>query len=186
MSDQPSAPLDDAEPDPDDLNVARLAYEMPRDEYHQIEQYRDRALAQLTTTRVIAGAMATLFGGAIFIAGEPLGSVLQRPEVSASVGATIALLALTLIASVGPYLLLHWQDGPSRANFLAAEADTAYPDLLWEIGDQFATASERNRRTLAKLELAVNLATILALLSSLALLLAAVLAVLAVQQAAAG
>ena len=193
MPDQ-QEPDDQREPDEaelfdderDALEIARLAYEGPRDDHARQEARRDHLLGHLATTRTVAGAMATLFAGAIVIAGEPLSPALAQTDVRIAAAITAALLAATLSISVVPYFWPEWDEPPSRDEFLLAEARMGYVALLWWLGDQTDRVVENNARSLKRLRRVVNAATVLATLSALALLLGGALAVLAVRQCACG
>lgn len=183
MPDQ-QEPDDQREPDEaelfdderDALEIARLAYEGPRDDYARQEARRDHLLGHLATTRTVAGAMATLFAGAIVIAGEPLSPALAQADVRIAVMITGVFLALTLIVSVIPYIWPPWHEPPSRRDFLAAEQALDLVALLWWMGDQTAQAVDDNAASLKIVSALVNASTALATLSALSLLAAVALA----------
>lgn len=161
------------------LELARLAYELPRRDYERLEGRRDRFLGQLATTRTVTGAMATLFAGAIVIAGEPLSPALARTDVGISLAFTAAFLAL--ISSVIPYYRPRWKHPLTSGDLLADEPGLGYSVLFWRLGQSTAAAVQQNAGAIVKLEAAANFAAALATLSALGLVASATLAVLALQ-----
>lgn len=172
---------DDEGGEPYGLELARLAYELPRRDYERLEGRRDRFLGQLATTRTVTGAMATLFAGAIVIAGEPLSPALARTDVGISLAFTAAFLALALISSVVPYYWPRWKDLPTVDDVLADDPNLPYSMQFLRLGDLITEAVRENARAVAKLEATVNFAAALATLSALGLLASAAMAVLALR-----
>ena len=172
---------DDEGGEPYGLELARLAYELPRRDYERLEGRRDRFLGQLATTRTVTGAMATLFAGAILIAGEPLSPALARTDVGISLAFTAAFLALALISSVVPYYWPRWKHPLTSGDLLADEPGLGYSVLFWRLGQSTAAAVQQNAGAIVKLEAAANFAAALATLSALGLVASATLAVLALR-----
>lgn len=167
--------------EPYGMEMARLAYELPRRDYERLEGRRDRFLGQLATTRTVTGAMATLFAGAIVIAGEPLSPALARTDVGISLAFTVALLALALISSIVPYYWPRWKHPLTSGDLLADEPGLGQAVLFWRLGQSTAAAVQQNAGAIVKLEAAANLAAALATLSALGLVASATLAVLALR-----
>lgn len=163
------------------MEMARLAYEMPRRDYERLEDRRDRFLGQLATTRTVTGAMATLFAGAIVIAGDPLSPALARTDVGIALAATGALLALALISSIVPYYWPRWKHPLTSGDLLADEPGLGHSVLFWRLGQSTAAAVQQNAGAIVKLEAAANFAAALATLSALGLVASATLAVLALR-----
>lgn len=177
MPDAPTDVDDDAISDAELLQIAQLALDEPRRAYERQQRDRDRLLGQLSTTRTVASAMATLFAGAIAIGGDPLGGAFARTDVRAVLAATAVLLTLTLVASVVPYFRPRWWDLPSRNETFDGESPQRYLDLIRRLGDLIDGVIAENERALRRLAMIVNAATVLAALSAVGLVAAAALAV---------
>lgn len=170
-------PQDDAD-EPRDLEIARLMYEMSRGDQDRLDGQRDRLLAQLSTTRTVTGAMATLFAGALVLANDPLGLTLTRTDVRVSLAITGALLALALIASVIPYYWPKWRDAPRLEQMTASSTTLPLPTLLWQLAERTAAATHENSATIVTLGKMVNASATLAAASGLGLLATAAIVVL--------
>lgn len=174
-------PQDDDADEPRDLEIARQIYEVSRGDSERLEVRRDRFLSQLSTTRTVAGAMATLFAGAIVIAGEPLSPALARADVRIALAVTVVLLALALISSVIPYFWPRWRTPPTVDDLGSAMPGLTPQLLFWLLAEEIDATVRVNSSGVAKLEAAVNLAAVLTTLSALGLLASAAMTVWAFQ-----
>lgn len=180
MNGAPGGPLsefDDPRELPDEeLRFAQRAWDDASREYREQQDRRDRALNQLSTTRTVSWAMATVLGGAVVIAGDPLGAALAVQGVQISLAATASMLAASILLSAIPSFWPRWVLPPGFGEFVQAEATMAYVPALWRMAEMASWATRRNAASVRRLDAVVSTASALSAVSALGLLLAAALA----------
>lgn len=179
---EPPPEFDDPHELPDeDLLFAQRAWDDASREYREQQDRRDRALNQLSTTRTVSWAMATVLGGAVVLAGDPLSTASSAAGVQICLGITAMLLATTIVLSVIPNFWPGWAEAPGHEDLVGMEVKLTYIAALWKMAELAATASQRNSKANSRLEQLVNTASAGSALSALGLVSAAILVVLALQ-----
>ena len=179
---EPPPELDDSGELPDEyLRFAQRAWEDALREYREQQGHRDRALNQLSTTRTVSWAMATVLGGAVVLAGDPLSDALSVQGVQISLAITAILLATTIVLAVIPSFWPVWAVAPGYEEMARVGVDLTYVAALWKMAELVAMASRRNSAAVVRLQHLVNAASAGSALSALGLVSAAILAGLALQ-----
>ena len=178
--------MSDAESTPDDLGdetlqFAQRAWDDAEREHRDHQNRRDRALNQLSTTRTVSWAMATVLGGAVVLAGDPLNDALSTLSVQISLAFTVAGLAAAILLSVLPNYWPHWQRLPGFERWSRLEAELSYAAALWSMAEAADSVNQDNVNALRRLENIVRVSSVLSALSALGLVSAAILAVLALR-----
>ena len=174
--------FDDPRELPDeDLRFAQRAWDDASREYREQQDRRDRALNQLSTTRTVSWAMATVLGGAVVLGGDPLNDALSVQGVQISLAITAILLAATIVLAVIPNFWPVWAVAPGYEELTRVGANLTYIAALWKMAELVAVASQRNSAAIMRLQHLVNAATAGSALSALGLVSAAILAALALQ-----
>lgn len=173
MSEEGTAP-DDLQDET--LQFAQRAWDDAEREHHDQQSRRDRALNQLSTTRTVSWAMATVIGGAVIIGGDPVEGALANLGVQISMAATVACLSAVIVLSVLPNYWPHWQRLPGFERWSQLEAALGYAPALWSMAETANTVNRGNLAALWRLENVVKIASVLSALSALGLLTGAVLA----------
>ena len=177
-------PDDGATPDDlgdETLQFAQRAWDDAEREHRDHQNRRDRALNQLSTTRTVSWAMATVLGGAVVLAGDPLNDVLSPLSVQISLAFTVAGLAATILLSVIPDFWPQWADLPGAEVTIGFDPELSYSRLLWWMSELASLSNQSNAVALTRMEKIVGVASVLSAVSALGLLSAAILAVLALR-----
>lgn len=179
---EPPPEFDDPHELPDeDLLFAQRAWDDASREYREQQDRRDRALNQLSTTRTVSWAMATVLGGAVVLAGGPLNDALSVQGVQISLAVTAILLAATIVLSAVPSFWPVWATAPGYEELARVGANLTYIAALWKTAELIAVASRRNSVAVVRLQHLVNTASAGSALSALGLVSAAILAALALR-----
>ena len=161
------------------LRVAQRSWDEASREHDDQRNRRDRALNQLSTTRTVSWAMATVLGGAVVLAASPLDGVLSSAGVQISLAITVAGLAAAIVVSVIADFWPPWTEPPGAGLRSRLELELGCAAALWNMAEAAASANERNAYALARLEHLVRAASLASALSALALLSASTSAALA-------
>lgn len=159
--------------------IARLVYEVPlqrRKEQREENRTLDNWLA---TTRTVSAAMVALFGVSLILAGDAANRALASGDVRASLITAAVLFISTFIASLVPYLTEDMVDSPQIPEFMDSARRFNAIALLWMLGEAIALATEDNEELLRRKGRWVNIATILATLTAIAIAVSAILAIVA-------
>ena len=163
------------------LQFAQRAWDDAEREHRDHQNRRDRALNQLSTTRTVSWAMATVLGGAVVLAGDQADGALADLGVQISLATTVACLAAAILLSVIPDFWPQWADLPGAEVAIGFDPDLSYSRLLWWMSELASLSNQRNAVAMARVEKLVGVASVLSAISALGLLSAAILAVLALR-----
>ena len=168
------------EPHDETLLFAQRAWNDASREHREQQGRRDRALNQLSTIRTVSWAMATVLGGAVVLAGDPLSAAFEVLGVQISLAITMIALTATIAISVVPNFWPRWADPPGFEDWARAETMLTYIAALWRMAELAAVANRRNAGGVMRLEYLVRSASVLSAISAVGLLSAATLAISAV------
>ena len=165
------------EPQDETLLFAQRAWDDASREYREQQGRRDRALNQLSTVRTVSWAMATVLGGAVVLAGDPLSAAFEVLGVQISLAITMIALAAAIAISVVPNFWPRWADPPGFDDWARTEATLTYAAALWRMAELAAVANRRNAVGVIWLEYLVRSASVLSAISAVGLLSAAALSI---------
>lgn len=124
--------------------------------------------------------MATVLGGAVVLAVDPLRGPLSLLGVQVSLAVTIFGLAGAISLSVLPGYWPHWKRLPGFERWSRLEAELGYVAALWSMAEAADSVNQDNLIALRRLENIARIASVLSAVSALGLLAGAVLAALSV------